>query len=295
MSSGDKMEIYVDGDLPSERHGRILLFGPTGVGKSSFGGTMPGPRVVLAADANAGLPLQQTFDALPRAFVPEGETSRRPALFVRVSSWQQTVAAVDEVERRLNAGAGYASLVVDRLTDLCELCKFERLGGRPTATASSTLSMRDYGEIFLRIDGLRHRLHQLPLHVLWVCGAKMAGGRENEEARLPRRLVPDIVGQGAQRFPASCAASLYMERGPGPGGRSIVKVRTAPTEDYECKDNTGRLLPVEVPDAAVVLAKMGFLPPDLTAAVLAAVPGRSASPKGAPVTEKGSVPGVSFE
>jgi len=114
----------------------------------------------------------------------------------------------------------------------------------------------------VKLDTLRHRLHQLPLHVLWLAGVKRVRSSKDDD-NAPRPEGPDLVGQSAERFPANCQASFYIERFMD-GGRTRARVRTGPDGEVLAKDNTGTLSQYEVADAHVILSKMGFVAPITT-------------------------------
>jgi len=250
-------KFFWDGELPSAGYARLMVFGQTGAGKSTFGATMPGPRFIIAADANASVPLHRSLSDLPRVFTPEGETSRRPAGLVTVETFSDVMDAVSmlAVEGKKR---GIQSIVVDSLTAVSELCIYETLDKRRGDKNESKLSMQDYGTLFVKLDGLRHHLHQLPMHILWLAGVKRVRTTDDPSAMRPEG--PDLVGQSADRFPANCQASLYIERA-YTNGKSVVRVRTGSDHEVIAKDNTGTLSQYEVPDAYVLLSKMGFLPP----------------------------------
>jgi hypothetical protein len=43
-------KLFWDGELPAQGFARLMVFGQTGAGKSTFGASMPGPRFIIAAD-----------------------------------------------------------------------------------------------------------------------------------------------------------------------------------------------------------------------------------------------------
>jgi len=250
-------KFFWDGELPSAGYARLLVFGQTGAGKSTFGATMPGPRFIIAADPNAAIPLHRSFDELPRVVTPKGETSRRPAGMATVESFADVMEVVTMLEQE-GKRRGIQSIVVDSLTSVSELCVYEVLGKRRGQANENKMTMQDFGTLFMRLDALRHRLHQLPMHILWLAGVKRIRTTEDPTALRPEG--PDLVGQAADRFPANCQASLYIER-VLVNAKSSVRVRTQTDNEVIAKDNTGALLQYEVPDAHVLLSKMGFLPP----------------------------------
>lgn len=276
------LEIFDSGDLPEDNYARILVFGATGAGKSTLGSTMPGNRVVIAADPNASAPLARSLEEVPRIYTPKNASSRKPALFLRVKSWSDVNDACTMIEAQ-QAKRGLYSVVVDSLTAISEMCQAELLGVVPGKSAMMTdkrMTKQDFGTLFLRLDQLRHRLHKLPAHVLWLCGIKTIHTRPDDD-KSPRVIAPDIIGQSSERFPANCIAALYLER-----RRGELGLRTRPDDDVNAKDNTGLLPPVAPADMELILAKMGYGHasvmdmPAIKTALKVAFPGQSAPKPG---------------
>lgn len=163
--------LFWDGALPTASFGRLIVFGATGAGKSTFGATMPGPRFIIAADPNAAVPLHRTFDDLPREYLPPTEKNRRPAGYATVDTFSEVMDAVSLLERE-GPSRGIQSVIVDSLTSVSELCSYEIMGKKRGQAMEGKLSIPDYGNLFVKLDTLRHRLHQLPMHVLWLAGTK---------------------------------------------------------------------------------------------------------------------------
>lgn len=264
--------LFWDGALPTASFGRLIVFGATGAGKSTFGATMPGPRFIIAADPNAAVPLHRTFDDLPREYLPPTEKNRRPVGYATVDTFSEVMDAVSLLERE-GPSRGIQSVIVDSLTSVSELCSYEIMGKKRGQAMEGKLSIPDYGNLFVKLDTLRHRLHQLPMHVLWLAGTKRVRNNPfNNNAQSteepPRMEGPDLMGQSAERFPANCQASLFIERYIE-NGKTRARLRTQPDGEVVAKDNTGTLSRYEVADAYVVLSKMGFIEPIQTDKVVA--------------------------
>ena len=269
------MKVLSNGEMPKAQWGRLMAFGPTGAGKTTLGATMPRPFVVVAVDDNAAVPLRRTLKEVPRVWVPEGETHRLPDYFLEVDNgWP----GVKEAETWLHAnvaGLGIKSVVFDSITAASEqlmrhtlrMTNEKRAGrGKPL----ESLDQRGYGTVYRCMDDLRYSLHDLPAHVLWLAGFKPPVTRTDGDVKELKRGGPDLPGQQVYRFPSNVQASVYVDR----DGKT-VRVRTAPFNDIDAKDNTGLLDSVEVPDVTVILARMGFLDPVLTAAIEETVPRRA--------------------
>jgi hypothetical protein len=244
----------VTSTLPTYNFGRVMVFGHTGAGKSTLGSTMPGNIFVLSADPNAAAPLHRGFSEVPRAYTPPSKKDRVPKYYGEVKTWDDVASAVEWLEAN-HSKLGIESVVVDSLTAISEMIQNE-IGQSKGASlhAISRMTKPDFGTLFLRLDNLRQRMHQLPVHILWICGAKQISTSQDEKA--PRYWGPDIVGQSAERFPSQCLASLFIER---KKGASIL--RTKPDDEVYAKDNTGLLPSVCVADMELILNKMGMYNP----------------------------------
>lgn len=289
------MKIMTGGELPTETYARYLVFGPTGSGKSTLGSTMPRPRIVFAADANAGIPLARTLEEVPRAWTPEGETNRTPDVFIQIETGDDLDEALVWLEK--NAGAGqYNSICIDHLTALTDLVfrhvlskrmdetarKWQSTSNRGSASKKpeEVMDQRGYGMVSRAFEDLRYRIHALPLHVLWLAGFKPPTTIREGNTTEVRRGGPDLQGQQKNRFPSNVMMSAYIERDTDSHGNAMPpRLRTSPFQDIDCKDNSGLLDTIEVADITVLLARMGFLDDALAETVEKAVPRRTPEEK----------------
>ncbi len=282
------MKVLLEGDLPEETYARLLVYGPTGGGKSTLGSTMPRPRVVVAADANAGIPLQRTLKQVPRVWAPEGEVDRKPDAFIQIEKGDDLEEALRWLETNVVSG-GYKSVVVDHLTAFTDLVfrhvlaqrqeaalrKFKGGGAKP----AEGMDQRGYGMVSRAFEDLRYRIHALPAHVLWLAGFSPPKRVRDGNITELIRGGPDLQGQQKHRFPSNVMVSAFIERDTNAAGDATVRLKTSPFDDIDCKDNTGLLDTIEVADAMVLLARMGFLDDETTATIEAAVPRRTPEDK----------------
>lgn len=275
---------FVGGSLPEKVYGRILAYGPTGVGKSTFGATMPSPRVVIATDANASIPLTRNYTDLPRQYQPAGEADRRPYAFFVVETWADAQEAIQEAAR-LAAKGKIRSVVFDSITAACEQIHREVLAARKAfyAERKRTIEVMDqqgYGLLKTHLVELRYQLHALPVHVCWLAGHVPPRYEVKNEIRaLADPGGPDLPSQAAKLIPTACSAMLRLEKMEVLGGDPLFRVHSQPREDWVAKDNTGMLDAIEAPEAMVILGKMGFLTDDEFAVVRASVPEKSEQAK----------------
>ena len=283
---------FFDGKLPEEEYARMLCYGHTGAGKTTFGATMPGPRAVLAVDANAVPPLRVPFSQLARTFIPPGETDREPEIMLKAANWDQIQAAAEFLLREVPK-RGIVSVIIDSLTSIFDKVYQETLedrgeqyiqnqvrSGAKQTRSLETLDENGWGILGTRMGTLRHILNQIPAHLLYLAHCKPPQVKTEQKGGSTQRTVTeqgtvDISGRSSRLFLRDVGAVLYLERRDTTTG-TIVRVRTRPNGEYYAKDNTGRLDTVEPPDAVVILARMGVLAPTLADKALAAAPKRTA-------------------
>lgn len=248
------------GEDVAGRQARILVFGETKAGKSTFAASMPGPRLVLATEDNADIPLRASFDVLPREFVPPGEKDRGADV-----CYCSSAADVEEALNLAEARAGqYESVILDSLTALLAIFTHDiqettnaqrRRGGMAELDA---LDRRGWGLLGARLQHVRYRLHGLPCHVCTICHLRppVKEGEGADGHMLPGG--PDIPGREGRRWPAACCASLYLEQRKI-AGRDLVRVHTRPYNRIIAGTNVAGITAKCKPDAYLLLQEMGFL------------------------------------
>ena len=273
----DQLEVFEDGELPDDVYARVLIFGPSGAGKTTLASTAPGPRLVIASDHNCEVPLRVTLAQLPRIYTPEGEQSRKPTVYLRPRDSDQLLEAISRTGEYINTH-GIRTVIFDSITSVSEMLMQEILeirndslarSGRGRRSVLERLDKNGYGILNQRLSNIRNMLHKLPVHVVWTAGFREPYMRAEDGS--DRRGGPDIPGQQSRYFPSQTLASLYVEQSLQHGERH-VQVRTCVFNDIDAKDNTGRLQPIEPPDLYVLFARMGYLTPGVAAAVEKAVP-----------------------
>lgn len=275
---------FVGGSLPETVYGRLLIYGPTGVGKSTMGATMPGPRAVIATEMNASIPLARSYASLPRQYQPAGEADRRPHAFFAVETWSDIQEAIREAGK-LAAKGKIRSVIFDSITAACEQIHREVLAARKSfyAERGRTIEVMDqqgYGLLKTHLVDLRYQLHALPVHVCWLAGhVPPRYEAKNDIRALADPGGPDLPSQAAKLIPTACSAMLRLEKLSSPGGEPLFRVHTQPADDWEAKDNTGMLDRIEPPEAMVILGKMGMLTDDEFAAVRASIPEKTEKAK----------------
>lgn len=143
-----------------EPKAKMFLFGATGVGKTHFGLTCPGPVAII--DTEGGT----SFFA-----------GRVPAFDVVGSkSYRAIVEAIEWIEA--NPGA-YGTLVIDPITVIYEVLQDAAVAARTARVVANggdpaevDIEMRDWGRVKRLYKALMTRLVNLPLHVVVIAREK---------------------------------------------------------------------------------------------------------------------------
>ena len=267
--------------LPDQLYARVMAYGSTGAGKSTLGATMPGPRAIIALDANSALPLRVSFDQVPRIYLPKTEKSRKPALYLEAESYMDCLQAADFLIQNAVA-RGIKSVIIDSASTVWEAVCQDVLEERQASFAEKSKSIDNLDQQGWGIAGQRyktfmHKVHSLDCHVLWLCHAKPPVVKDKVVRGATVSVIEDpatfdISGSTKRSLPAHLGAVLYVDRHDLSAEKPIIRLGTRSTERYYAKDNTNTLDPVEDPDMMIVLARMGYLPEAEAEAILAAIP-----------------------
>ena len=239
-------------------HIRAIVYGDSGVGKTTSLRTLPPDRTLLAVTERGTIPLRQhKFQALP------------------ITSWQDVRELVgyfmspDEIEDKEIQEAVQSTTVlgVDSLSDLEELCMREildvdrpglikdRTGGKKTApdrVYGDLMQMEDWGLLRKRMKNLLSTFCHLPVHVIFTA---LATWSKDSQERTTFR-TPGLSGKLGTECPAYFDLVLHMEARPGSDGASTRVWRTGTDGQIIAKDASGVLEPFETPDWTAVFKKI---------------------------------------
>lgn len=181
------------------RWSTIVLYGPSGGGKTTLAGTAPKP---LFADSNQGVLSIAT----------------RPG-FERVCS--EDVHSIEDLERIYDncTGTGpkdwsskFETIVFDHFDDIQDIVLNE-LGEKRVARERAAgregdpdqIEQREYGVMGNRLRRFIRKFKRVPMHKILICGEK--------EDRETGRMRPSMVGALAQQLPYFADHTLYLRIG----------------------------------------------------------------------------------
>jgi hypothetical protein len=165
---------------------RMLLYGPSGAGKTTLWATFPGPILCLLCSGGA------RPGELKSVATPENKRKIKPVI----------VTSVDHLMAEAEAAAGrYATLVLDHATGFSDLVIKELLGldeipvtkSRKAGKGESwsLVSQQQYGQVAVTCKETFRRLLNHPGHVVIVAQERVFGGREDG---LPSDVIKPTVG-----------------------------------------------------------------------------------------------------
>jgi hypothetical protein len=205
---------------PVEHKVKAVVYGPSGVGKTTFGSTCPKP---IFASAESGL---------------LSIASSRPD-YVAVKRIEDLKELLAHLQK---PGHGYESVVIDSITEISEIIKadIEKRTGK-------SMQIQDYGTLGKSIRQILRGFRDLPMHVLFIALEKA----EKDEERIIR-YVPDLNGKSATDIAQFMDIVGYLTMDPQTLAR---KVLTQSSPKLLTKDRTGVLKDDVTPDFGVWVSK----------------------------------------
>lgn len=209
-----------------------VIHGESGAGKSYFGGTVPGPRLVL--DAEGGSRFIKTNRRKvtwnPMTEEPPKADGTWDACFVNVLNWKQLYAAYQWLA---SGKHDFKSVVVDSLTEVQK-----RLVDDIAGVEQPTL--QDWGTIGRNLEDMIRKFRDLtfhesnPINVVLLCLSHL---RDNETR-------PFLKGQIELTLPAfvDVVGYLYTEASQTEGNKIERRMLIEPVNNIIAKDRTGALV-----------------------------------------------------
>lgn len=178
---------------------KILLFGLSGVGKSTCAAQAPGPVLYIAAELNA---LSVVRQANPDADV----------VVVK------TLADLREILRYLmGEGAGkYKTVVIDSLSEVQALIRNEMLARE---VGKDVLTIQEWGKLGDKTHEIVRGFRELPCNLVVIALAEDAG----DEGR--RFIQPSLYGRASRDVPALLTLVGYAFKEPGDAQSPGTKYR----------------------------------------------------------------------
>lgn len=233
----------VDED-PTEKWVKAAVYGPPGTGKSDFGTSAPRPLILLSerqgirtirsAAARRGLPM-------PIVLAVETLQDLRDVLRALHGPRDRPFRVLSGTEVAYE-GEWPESVVIDSLTDVCELVEAEIRKESPPEKAKDGLEKwteRHWAALRDRCEKLIRAFRDVPAHVVFLClqDDRMVG--EGEEAArqvqpaLPMRALPSVLSAAVNVVGVTSRA--IRDRGEDGQRQIAYEVRTVGPSHYLLK------------------------------------------------------------
>lgn len=239
---------------------RALVFGDSGIGKTTSLATLPEKNTLIVLRERGTLPLRAKHFQV--VVIDEWEDLRHLVAALRkgvpASDGSITATIMDR------EFAGIKIVAVDSLTEIFSLCKrqiidvdrkaliAQRTAGRsekqggpvdtPEGIYDEQMTQEDWGILASRMDGFTSSMNHLPVHTIFTSLAMYKDDKRTGETMR----MPALQGAFANTCNAHFDLVFHMEATTGEDGKPARVWRTANDGIFRCKDSTG-ILPEFVP------------------------------------------------
>lgn len=209
-----------------------VIHGESGAGKSFFGGTAPGPRLVLDAEGGSRFikSNKRKVKWNPLTEEPPKDDGTWDACFVSVLEWKTLYAAYQWLA---SGKHDFQSVIIDSLTEVQKRLVDDIAGvDQP--------SLQDWGTIGRNLEDMVRKLRDLsvhtthPVNVIMLCLSHL---RDNETR-------PFLKGQIELALPAfvDVVGYLYTQQSETEGNKIDRKMLIEPVNNIIAKDRTNVLV-----------------------------------------------------
>lgn len=212
----------------------IGIYGPTGVGKTTLVGTMPGRGVIIDVPQVEG-----------GTFVISDKAERISG--IRIEEWDEIEEIYWALAKRDTTALPFADKVrwiaIDSITGMQVMAKRKIIHERDRSLGEDPhkVTLPEWGAIGSLVGELVYRFRKLPYATIWTAQERTHGGGEDDPG--PVRIGPAIIRSALAAFAPSMTIlgrlSLKAEEegkeqrilrvGPS-GGDYVVKARTTPSK-----------------------------------------------------------------
>ena len=173
---------------------RVLVYGETGVGKTTLGCTFPKPVFLMTGREQDQTLRDYKVDVL------------------ELTSDEDMGEAISLIRKN---EAGWKSVIIDSITYHTDaiMQKISGSSGKVGLANKNPMQLKDWGilESYLT-QSLLPALHSLPLHVVWIASVKQTMRRASDGTSHLAKLEPAIAGGARDRIPNKCDVVALMTR-----------------------------------------------------------------------------------
>jgi hypothetical protein len=227
-----------------------LIYGKSGVGKTSLAATCPGP--VLVIDCENGIAsLRNPDPALVKQYSLELDANGnfKDLYYETVRTMDEMSALIARIESELASSPGFwGTIFLDSLTELQRICIMERL----KSTKQILMEIQDWGVVLLKMEAVVRTLRGLNANTIFL-----AQEYQDEKGALRPELSGRISRQLIRHVDVLCRYTLFQKQEEGKGVEEIRKLRTREqfSPPVECKSRFHTLKDWEDPDIKNLIAK----------------------------------------
>lgn len=225
----------------------LVVYGPSGVGKTHFIGTAALRFTPIILSVERGLlSLQSKKD---------DKGAQLGIDFITVDDWRQVEEVRLEIKHgRLKSpktGKPYDLVAIDSLTELQELCTNRIL----FENKATMMQRQDWGALYTRMANTIKDFRAMGVNMIITA---LETTKQDEESGIITR--PSLQGQFQERLPGFVDEVFYLlsKNVVGADGKSMIvrKLVTQGTQKIVAKDRSGKLAQLEDPDFCAIYDKI---------------------------------------
>lgn len=147
------------------RYINILVYGPSGAGKTVFGATGPGPVLYLDLDDGLASVRRPRPELVSELGMTIGQIYEK-----RIKNYTELKAALATLQRVKRAGGAFPkTLVFDNLTVAQAICMQARTSGDESISVDKLPERQDWGVLLQNMRSIVRFVRDLPCHTVFIC------------------------------------------------------------------------------------------------------------------------------